>query len=321
MKSTKLVATFGGMLALAACAGAPQEGAPCEEPCCDEPCGPQHAPLGWEGPVLLWSGPAEVEPPACPEEAPEIRFEGFDGLSVTQSCPSCSCSAPACRPSAGVLAWDAPWCGEDPSAPTMTWRTPEEWDGSCIHADPIIPSEVATSTIILATRRAPCAPIIGPEPRVAEASWSSRARACAVREGRAAIKPPPRGFGRCVAQGGEVSECPAAYPERRIFYGGVAGDLGCTPCSCGEPTEGGCRYDTTIYREPGCTWQGFLMNIDTDSAACAGWGNQVSNAPVVSMDSTFVAEEEPGSCAPAGGAPVGAAWPVEPTTLCCEQPW
>ena len=22
-----------------------------------------------------------------------------------------------------------------------------------------------------------------------------------------------------------------------------------------------------------------------------------------------------------GGAPVGAAWPVEPTTFCCEQPW
>lgn len=319
MKLTKLLAAFGGMLALAACAVAPQEGAACEGPCCDEPCGPQRAPLGWEGPVLLWAGPAEVEPPACPAEAPEIRFDGFDGLSVTQSCPSCACSTPACRPSAGVVAWDAPYCAEDPSAPTMTWLTPEEWDGSCINADPIIPWEIATSIIMLATRRTPCAPLTGPEPLVAEASWSSRARACRIREERAVIRPPPSGFGRCVVRGGEEPACPAAYPERRLFFGGAAGDLGCTPCSCGPPTEGGCVYHTGIYTLPECT---FTRYAATGYAqGCSGGGVPVPDLPVASMKSTFVEELVPGSCEPEGGAPVGAAWPVEPTTFCCEKPW
>lgn len=321
MKRTKLLAAFGGMLALAACAVAPQERTPCEGPCCDEPCGPQRAPLGWDGPVLLWSGPASVEPPACPEEAPEIRFEGFDGLSVTQSCPSCSCSAPACRPSAGAMGSEEPWCPDDPNAISMIWLTPDGWDGSCIHADPIIPWEYTASAWMLAPGRLPCAPITGPEPTVAETSWSSRARACQIRKERAPIERPPRGFGRCVVRGGEVPACPAPYPERRLFFGGVDGDLGCTPCSCGEPTQGGCSYSTSLHNAPGCTWESGWYGATGTISGC-GTGPQPNPAlSIVSMKSTFVEEVEPGSCEPAGGAPAGGAWPVEPTTFCCEQPW
>ncbi|HSN99938.1 MAG TPA: hypothetical protein VLS89_16700, partial [Candidatus Nanopelagicales bacterium] len=93
----------------------------CPDPCydCDVPCDPcsdgECVPVpevGWEGPILLWTGP-ENEAPDCPDLALAHVYEGRFGFSRDLSCPDCACEPPRCLLPAGVVASDVSTCPND----------------------------------------------------------------------------------------------------------------------------------------------------------------------------------------------------------------
>jgi hypothetical protein len=132
---------------------------------------------------------------------------------------------------------------------------------------------------------------------------------------RAASEPPP-GFSRCVFQEGEQVACPAEYPEKRTFYGGFEADLECTPCSCGEPEGSECRayFEACIFGDcSGGTGRWVWLGLNGCTTSLNGLVSHGLDGMKADMK-----VNEPGSCAPAGGSPVGQASPAIATTFCCS---
>ncbi|WP_044237749.1 hypothetical protein [Chondromyces apiculatus] len=326
----KLLLTFAGLLVTAGCSQGEGHTDACEGPCCDEACDPcangacddDDLALGWEPPVLLWWGSSAEEAPACPVEAPQVFFEGFSGLSTRQSCPSCACGPSACE-MPRVEVYNENMCNvyEVPDPEIFSFPVPEDWDGTCVTHPPI---EAGTYMSIHFSRTVatPCAPIAGPEAVVAEHAWEMQARACHApaapgtsgRPGRG--MPVPEGFEKCVSRPeAEAPECPAAYPERRAFFTGTEGALGCAPCACGEPLGANCRARIYWHSEPECADQGMLMTTGLDHEPCLGWSGP-SWVDFTSLRGTWK-NNEPGICTATGGQPTGELSGRDPMTFCC----
>ena len=113
------------------------------------------APLGWEGPVLVWAGkPDEV--PECPSRAPLPVYEGYDGLAMQFFCPACECSESACV-LPDLVAHSAPQCG---SGDTTPYPAPANWSGSCVSSG-VVPDAELESISSPALTQAPCVPSAG----------------------------------------------------------------------------------------------------------------------------------------------------------------
>jgi len=301
----------------------------CEDPChtCEHPCDPcptgecvELPPLGWQGPVLLWSGAPEAAP-ACPDRAPNLAYEGHDGLDREPTCPICTCGPSACQLS-GLIANSAE--GQCPAQGSTTpYPAPDNWNGTCLTAGTIPAAQVGSIEYPPLTE-APCEPHTG---NVAEDgfTWARLALACqstdlpvacdATTICRPTSEPPPPGFSQCLFKEGEQAECPLGYPERQVFYGDLdASSVSCSPCACSPPEGGVCVALVHAYDDAACSAEFDATAVGLSGPECV---NTMAGFDLGSMSAGWMTNQ-PGTCTPSGGEPIGEPKPTEPATFCCQ---
>ncbi|AKT41616.1 hypothetical protein [Chondromyces crocatus] len=304
----------------------------CDDPCttCEDPCDPcsrgecvPEPSLGWEGPVLLWTGTHEADAPACPSQAPAKVYEGHDGFRTTSGCAPCQCEPARCEAPAEVAVSSEAACGAggilEGAQPVSL---PDGWSGACLGV-PAIPQETFDTFGSTSSRVGACMPTTIPTPKSGSFAWDFFARACARVEAPVACLDPslhcaPRSegdFRQCVFTRGDETTCPEGYPKRRVFFGGVEGDLGCTPCTCSAPEGGTCVARVSAFRDASCTQAIAQAVVDVDQPGCTD--------DVLPGDLRGVAVSwpvhEPAHCTPDGGKPTGRVTPASPSTFCCTQ--
>jgi len=314
----------------------------CDDPCgngqpgytCDDPCGECRGqciplpPLDFEGPMIVYIGP-EQDAPECPAHAPVNAYEGFGDLrDETYYCPPCECSEPACVLPEGVMASDLSVCPNDPPGATLTpLSAPASWDGSCTSPGIVQGSQLGSVTIEAVTVR-PCEPIIEVVPDWNfDSVWKTFARACKgqVDNGRCAnpglvcmptAEPPPPGFRQCIAYIKDADpECPDTYPEKFTFYTGANDTRDCTECDCQQQGQPNCTAWVSLYQGTDCSSAIYSSMVD-DQSICSDVPGGIQ---LRSMDASWLVNE-PGTCTPSGGVPVGEVVPEGPKVFCCQPP-
>lgn len=284
-------------------------------------------PLGFDGPALLWFGPAG-EAPECPERAAARVFEGVDGVQDEPlNCPACSCSQPACVFPEGLTASSQAMC----QGSTTDFSAPAPWDGSCTSPGTVPSNELGSVTIAPVTEN-PCEPITnvpqkGPEDQPAV---TIRAVGCAgeVLDGVCpdtgytclpSAAPPPPGFQQCimynVPSDGTDVQCPADYPEQHVFYEGVADTRECTECACVQIAPSECAAAFSSYQDSACST--FLGSLLVEGGPLCS--DVPAGSTLGSIEATWVTNQ-PGTCEASGGESVGEAKPTNPRTFCCQPP-
>lgn len=285
----------------------------------------QSPPLGFEGPVLLWAGdPAEV--PACPEQAPEIVFEGYEGLNnAPVECAPCECSQPRCKLPAGVIVNPNYACPDDGLGVLIPVSA--SWDGTCVAFSPPYP-ELVRSDTIPGTTEEPCAPAAEvPEITALSRPFTIRARACGAEAkapcqhpGRSCTRsdqPLPPGFRRClVSRRPEEASCPAEYPDKVSFFAELTDNRGCSPCTCTQTAQSECRAYVlaceTTSCGGGCSGGQVILYASICGASSSQWTYR-------SLMATWLTNI-PGACTAGGGAPTGDVALSGAQTFCCEEP-
>ena len=301
--------------------------------CPGDPCPGQCvplAPLGFDGPALLWIGP-ESQAPECPARAPRKVYEGHGGLNASHECPPCECSEPTCVLPEGIVTSTLNVCPNDGPGATLTdFDAPPAWDGSCAAPPPVDPSLLGSLTIQPATER-PCGPV---PPEVAHdigpIGWGLFARGCL---GEAidsvcsdpgttclpSAEPPPPGFRQCIMHllpdDGSGVLCPAEYPEMHAFYGSVDDERACTECVCTQTAPSTCLARLSAYTDGACSSPLFEnMPIGTANSPCI---DVMPGLQLGSIAATWQTDQ-PGSCQTSGGEPIGQVKAKDPRTFCCQ---
>ena len=153
-------------------------------------------------------------------------------------------------------------------------------------------------------------------------TWSRTARACAP------AAPPAQGSCSadqvcapasaapysprlCVMRDGASSSCPApAYPAGPfVYYVGVDDTRACSACACASASGARCSLPSPPLRSYCVGPSGSLSAPSPCSSFNGGTPIMLTGAPKL---------EDVGSCAPAGGAPIGGATGAHATSFCCE---
>ncbi|WP_437567142.1 hypothetical protein [Sorangium sp. So ce542] len=299
-------------------------------------------------PELVWTGPDLLAPScddlvwAVPGTTDEVvrlapgpaAFRGWAPPSGELACPTCACTPPSCALPSEVTA-SAPLytCGEGPEETRTPFAPPPDWDGACVSPGRVGPEQLGWLAIG-PTRQLPCTPVIeeAPVPRDAPAVDAAVAcksslvgslcdlprQLCMIYQQQDHL---PEGWRHCVrAEGKDVPcEAPAApgspwptYSEKLgVFYTAVNDSRECTPCSCKPPETSQCEAFMWAYEDRACS--DVLLSIGVFQA-----GICVAPEPgstLGSLSATWVVND-PGTCTPQGGTPVG-----EPgegaATICC----
>ncbi|HSO00031.1 MAG TPA: hypothetical protein VLS89_17175 [Candidatus Nanopelagicales bacterium] len=300
--------------------------AACPGAACPGACVPL-APLGFDGPTFLWMGPESMAP-ECPAAAPRKVYEGKGNLDVSQECPPCSCTQPACELPAGVVASTVDVCPNDGPGATLTeLDAPPGWDGSCTGTGTVPSNLLGSATVQGVTERA-CEPIPvqvpqngGPPP-----SWGLMARACSGEvldsscnaAGETCLsgpKPAPADFRVCVMYLRDAEPiCPPEYPDRFDFHRDLEDTRGCTACTCTQTAPSSCTARVSLHQGAGCEPASELHSYTvTQGPLCA---DIAPGMELRSMAASWLTNA-PGACVPSGGEPVGEAVPIEATTFCC----
>ncbi|WP_156041678.1 hypothetical protein [Chondromyces apiculatus] len=273
------------------------------------------APLGWQGPVWLWSGP-EANAPPCPEDASALTYEGHADLRTSGSCDACACTTPECGFPEGVRISSA---GPDCVGPLADILVPPNWDGSCFSFPPVANP---ISVFFRRSTRSECVPLVSEIAKHVTFSWDTFARACtpiAVPESCPATPKdcatrPPQGFAQCLFREGDPSTCPADYPELRRFHGAVDDQSSCTPCSCQLPEESNCRVFMSLDTTTGCKFGGQGTVVGPAHEGCMTNHGPSQYASLRGE----IKETEPDVCMVGGGEFAGEILPAQPTTFCCK---
>lgn len=279
-------------------------------------------PVDFSDPILLWMGPP-MEAPECPARAPVNVYEGHADLDASHECPPCACSGPACVLPQGVTASSSAMC----QGPTFTqFEAPATWDGSCT-SPTVVPS--LGSVTVAPVSAQPCAPVPpGPQQNQPWGSpWATFVRACGAEPMNGlcndpgllcmpTAEPPPPGFRQCILYNRDGDPaCPADYPDKFIFYGGLEDTRACTPCTCTETAPSSCVGWLALYEDTDCGAP-LLSTMVGDAATCL---DMAPSAQLGSMEGSWMVNE-PGSCAASGGVSIGEAKPLDPRTFCCQAP-
>ncbi|MDI3285028.1 hypothetical protein [Polyangium sp. 15x6] len=283
--------------------------------------------------VALWVGP-EGREPACPKQAPKAVFNGYAGLLAPNTCPPCQCSEPSCvLPSVSATAGDA--CA---GSIVGAFEPPPAWEGGCLAGPPLEPGTFS-SVHIGAPSTAGCELVEDPVPPphfayAWPAQWAEAARACAAEEEEGApacagapcvrgIEELPAGFRRCLRypEGTAESEsqaCPAAFPERRVFFAGLSDTRECAACSCAPPEDAICIASVDAFQDATCAGapMPLFQNVPVGMNSPVCYDTSMPLA-LGSISATWLAEE-PGSCVVTGGETIGEAVPTDPSVFCCE---
>jgi len=304
-----------------------------EGPSCAGECVPI-VPIGWFGPVLLWTGPEGKPPPSCPESASKLDYRVWHAdLVVPNECGACSCT-----PSTGACELPTSIAARAASCPgTGAWVTPFDgpagWDGACTDVNaipqgkdcggvPCVQSLVNGSMKMIENG---CTPIQGPPPTpLGGPSWQTQARVCQVttqssgdcEDGLLCVPkadPPPE-FKQCIWKENDEL-CPPDYPAKSVFYDNFVNGLTCTPCACGPTMGSMCTALLRGYTDNTCGNEYIKLSIGSVSPACVD-----IVPPGLPLGSKRVTDivYHPGTCQVSGGEPVGAVEPSEPSTFCCR---
>jgi hypothetical protein len=127
---------------------------------------------------------------------------------------------------------------------------------------------------------------------------------------------PTPGFRLCVALAGD-HQCTGApfppYTEKHLFYGSFQDTRACNPCTCDAPAGSTCSAAISVYTDGACSALAYTTTATSAGPVChdlpagTALGSKAAAAPTYA----------PGTCAPGGGEPMGAATPAEPATFCC----
>ena len=283
-------------------------------------------PVNWTDPLLLWTGDALLAPECPADQAGQIVYEGHAGLVDPPTCQDCTC-----EPAAGecglpsVLTASSEFCGQSGM----------EVDFSGLDADPAVcntensipagndPKSVTLGPLTLMESGCkPSNPLPAPR-KNGSASARTFARAC---RGVAfppcldpsflcvpTAEPPPEGFSQCIYRLGD-HECPADYPDKRVFFDKVTDTRSCSPCSCGEPTGSACSAKVLFFQDMDCTQPAGGVDGTSLGPECdLLW----PGPPLLGKKVTDITYY-PGSCPASGGEPVGSADLMHPSTFCCQ---
>lgn len=289
-------------------------------------------PLGYDGPALLWFGPA-ADVPECPARAPALVFQGFDGLQNNPlECPTCDCSQPTCQFPV-VTASNLSVCPNDVPGSTLTpFPAPESWNGVCISPGTLDPNLVESITVGPTTER-PCEPVANlPQKGNPGPGFDVAARACAGEAipetcqdpGHTCLptaEPPPPGFRQCIMRivpgDAEGLECPSDFPEEYAFYAAIDDQRECTPCTCTQTAASACAARVSAYSDTACTSALFEnVAIGMATSQCV---DVMSGFQLGSMEATWTVNQ-PGACEASGGEAIGEASLAELHVFCCQPP-
>jgi hypothetical protein len=252
-------------------------------------------PIGWQGPATLVDDPGSNA--ACPAGFPEAILRGGSAVAgAVAACSACTCGAPApaCQMSPLVI-YDNPACkGSSMSIASPPGQcTPVLGDVQGVMQLPPIGSSTCAPSPVTA---------VLPPPK-----WTTPRLACGAAagggcSGGSSCAPP--GGPWCVFHDGDQA-CPAAFSQKHLL--GDATDLrGCGACSCAPAP---CAATSALYGDSAC--QSKLADL-LNNGACA------AQAGVASVLVTL-GPPAGASCAPSGGAPIGAITLDHLTTFCCAQ--
>lgn len=279
--------------------------------------------LDFKGPVLLWIGSA-ASLPECPARARAQVYDGYAGPEDLQ-CPECSCSAPACVLPAELTESTQRCSSNGMEAELTSVAAPAGWDGKCAPAVPPTDAVLGSITIAPVTER-PCAPVLDPilKREGFAPPWKTAARACMAEAipgvcdpGETCVpatEPPPPEFRQCIfyERDGDP-RCPDNYPEKHVFYGGVADTRGCTDCECLQTAASACEAMVTSYRDESCQRQIITASV-TNEVSC----HDVPSGMGLKGISATWTTNQPGTCTPKGGEPYGQVTTVDARTFCCQ---
>lgn len=284
-------------------------------------------PFYWDGPALLWSGPAGTAP-ECPSGPTGIAWEGHADLVAPATCEACTC-----EPSTGSCALPSKFEARTnacsvPGGVTASFDAPFPWDGQCDTAAQLPPGAASSLTIEpLKVTENGCTAGPPVAAKIVSAYWATDARAChgpefsPCQDKASACIPtedPPE-FRVCITKEGTVA-CPAfsgaIFTEQHIFYQGINDDRECSTCSCGPPTGSVCTATVSIYTGGMCGAPHLdQVNISSVSSKCLDI--QPPGQALGSKDAGPT-KFTPGTCHPIGGEPKGSAAASDAKTYCCR---
>jgi hypothetical protein len=289
-------------------------------------------------PLLVWIGPRQDMPAACPGEAPYEKYRRFSDLVAEPTqCDACTCasSVGTCAQLPTSIEIRTGPCNQS-NVETVLFNGPAGWNGSCTSVNALPAGQLCNgvpcvqyvrSAALPAPTNEFCAPI-SEKPNVTKSyEWQTGALACNVKEVNATCNPKeercvvelPQPWLHCVAREGVYSECPGNYNEMPPFvlYGEEpADDRDCSSCSCGAPAGSMCLASLSPYGDNVCTNEFLKLPLASTSENCAAIlpaGRAIGSKIV--QDSAYIA----GSCAASGGEPTGKAVPnvASAVTFCC----
>jgi hypothetical protein len=290
------------------------------------------SPNGWDFPSQVYIGP-EFNAPQCPPTAIMNGYEGHAELNAPPiACGQCQCNPPSgsCGLPATITASSAVCPGTVPGATPTPFDPPAGWDGGCTTNDAVPAGQVcdggpcvASITIApLTINEMGCTPTQLPIPTNGPVSWGNFARTCRAitaggcTGGALCVPPLAPGFRWCVYQQGDVSCYKLGpYQDRYVFYDDYQDTRDCTSCACGAPSGSTCSASISVYTDGACASMPPLEEVTVTSAAPSC--HDVPAGSALGSKAAGPATYSPGACQPSGGDPIGAAVPINPSTICC----
>ncbi len=293
------------------------------------------APAAWKHVSFVMAWPDE--PPACPEDAPILVFEGTLA-PPEQACPACLCDDPD-----GSCSLPTTWtvssanCDNPNGGVKTNFDPPSGWDGSCSNTNAIaqgklcggVPCVQSLTLSLPIIEEKLCTPrtegwVDLPIPKL----WSAGPQ---VPTGRACAndKPLPscsgqgcggtnNAFGACILHDGD-EVCPDGWTgERHVLYEHIDDARECTPCGCDAPQGGTCQVKWRAFSDSSCATEVGAVDIYPDmmGPACTALGPGVALAGKTAELINYTK----GSCVATGGELIGELkLEGREVTVCCNS--
>lgn len=240
------------------------------------------------------------------------------------ACSGCTCSPASCTLPGGIHTHAAKCPGD--GAMAFPFGPGAAWDGACSVENAIPAGQscegapCVQSLTIPAVAVSPCVPS-DPVASLPDPTWGRTVQQCDLDlsaegcdPGQACAREPPEGFVVCLHAKGDSLQCPPGH-DRFVFYEGMTDERGCESCTCG-PTEGAqCEALIAVSKDSTCSSLVLATTVGTAGPECV---DVLSGSALGSVEASPLSWT-PGTCAPGGGAEVGAVEPSEPWTLCCRE--
>ena len=264
---------------------------------------------GWAGPLRVYVGPVDAEPPSCSGSTPEVLVDLFTELDEHVDASTCACE---CGPLSGASCSEVTLrrAGADRCQTTAaSWALEPD---ACVDFGAVQATSrwAATGSTLVGGA---CSASVVAEPTPAD--FAVRVRACApfgagseCEAGVCSAAPSAPFDGRvCLAQAGALP-CPAGpYRQRSVYHAGLDDLRGCSECGCSPPTELACAGQIRLS-SAGCAGQ-FYGNVAPSSCSAAAIGSVAA--------ARFDATVPDADCLPSPGAIEGEVVVTEPWTFCC----